>query len=203
MKLEWEAKEGRRGVLTLFVDGEIWRDIHILVFGRHPNLSTEYTTWNELEEHFGKAEYRGATLYALKRLSIKSYLASELQNKLIEHHVAEANAQRVILECQRLGYLNDEEWLNCFVRRQVARKLGPMAIVMKLRAKGISQENAQRLIETLDNGNARRERITHLLATRYRNRDLSDFRSREKVITSLIRKGFSLSDIRACLTGSL
>lgn len=199
MKLEWEAKEGRRGVLTLYIDGEAWKEIHTSVFGRQPTLNTEYASQSDLEEYFEKAEYRAATVFVLKRLSIKAYLASELQNKLVEHYVSEATAERVIQECRRLGYLNDEEWLNGFVQRQIARKLGPMAILMKLRAKGVSQEKAEELVGALDNEDGRKERIMNLLTTRYRNRDLSDFKSREKVIASLIRKGFSFSDVKEAI----
>ena len=199
MKLEWGAKEGRRGVLILYIDGEEWKEIHTAVFGRQPALNTEYESQSDLEEYFEKAEYRAATLFVLKRLSIKAYLSSELQNKLLEHDVSEATAERVIHECRRLGYLNDDDWLNGFVQRQLSRKLGPMAILMKLRAKGISQEKAEELVGMLDNTDGRKERITQLLTTRYRNRDLSDFKSREKVIAALIRKGFSFTDVKEAM----
>lgn len=199
MKLEWKKKERRQGVLTLMVEGEVWKEIHTAVFGRKPSLPLEYGSLSELKEQFEQAECRAATVYALKRLSMKSYLSAELHNKLVEHHVSEEMAARVILKCQSWGYLNDQEWLQHFVQRQLTKNLGPMAILMKLRVKGVSQETAQQLIAALDDGEERRKRVSHLLATRYRNRDLSDMRSREKVIASLMRKGFAFSDIKKVL----
>lgn len=201
MKLEWKKKEGRQGVLTLMVEGEVWKEIHTSVFGRKPNLPLEYGSLSELKEQFEQAEYRAATVYALKRLSMKSYLSAELHDKLVAHHVSEEMAAQVILKCQSLGYLNDQEWMQHFVQRQLTKNLGPMAILMKLRAKGVPQETAQQLIAALDDGNERRNRISHLLATRYRSRDLSDMRSRGKVIASLMRKGFAFSDIKEALGG--
>lgn len=196
MKIHCVADEGRYGVLNLYVDEELWREIHTAIFGRKPKLPMNCQSLNELKEQFAILEYRAATVYVLKRLSMKPYLTAELEKRMEERLVSSETIQRVITECQRLGYLNDQEWLDSFVRRHLARNLGPMAILMKLRAKGISQTIAQQLLDKFDHGEGRKERIHHLLATRYRSRDLSDFHTREKVIASLIRKGFSFSDIK-------
>lgn len=142
------------------------------------------------------SNYKSAMTYALKRLSVKSQPAIELRKKLKDRQVQDDIIDRIIEECQRLGYLNDEEWIQSFIRRQMARNLGPQAIEIKLRAKGICKEEYRNFLSALDNSELQEQRIHHLLETRYRSRDLTDIKSREKVIASLMRKGFSFHEIQ-------
>jgi SOS response regulatory protein OraA/RecX len=48
----------------------------------------------------------------------------------------------------------------------------------------------------LDGSESQEKHVLHLLKTRYSSRDLTQFKERNKVIASLIRKGFSFSIIR-------
>lgn len=199
MKIFCKKKEGRAGTLTIYVDQEIWRDIHSTIFGRTPTFPANCQTMADLEEWLLTAEYRGAFQYALKRLTLKSQPTIELQKSLETRLVSELNIQKVIAKCKEFGYLNDDDWLASFVRIQMSRKLGPYSIIMKLRAKGIHPEIAKELVEHMDNSEGQQERIAQLLATRYRNRDLSDNRIKQKVIASLIRKGFAYEEINKFL----
>lgn len=192
MKIEWVSEN--YSLLTLMVDGEAWRKVHSGIFGRKPKEISLCQSLEELEAQFSTMEYQGAKAFVFKRLSLKPYLTSELERCLEERLVSTETIQRIIAECARHGFLNDQEWLENYVRRLITRNQGPMAIVMKLKAKGISQKVAESLLEGFETDH--KQRIQHLLDTRYRNRDLSDFHTREKVIASLIRKGFSFSDIK-------
>lgn len=199
MKITCTKKEGRAGVLTIIVDEDEWRDIHTTIFGKQPAFPKICTTIDDLEKWFETTEYKGALQYALKRLSLKNQPSTELQQHLERKLVAESTITRIITECQQYGYLNDHNWLESFVRQQMARNIGPNAILMKLRSKGITQETAQTVLSGMDNQEDQSERIAHLLKTRYRKRDLSDYRSKQKVIASLIRKGFSFETILSAI----
>jgi regulatory protein len=199
LKMECIAKEGQKDTFTLFVDMQPWRDIHTTIFGRKPRFP-KCATLNEWEAQFQELEYRAAKQYALRRLSVKSYLISELHKSLEDRFISEKNIQRVIQDCVNFGFLNDQKWLEGFVRTQLGRRLGPQAIMMKLRAKGFSQEQAHEALSQLDTREGQQERIQHLLSTRYRKRDLSDYSTRQKVIASLIRKGYSFSEIKAAMS---
>lgn len=193
--ISYQKKEGRLGVLTVLVDEDPWRDIHTQIFGKKPVLHMCCKTLSELETQFPSLEYKGALAYSMKRLSLKSQPSSELTQCLQERLVSESTIERIISEVTQLGYINDQDWLESFVRRQIARNLGPQAIAMKLRAKGISREQSEEILNQLSSSSATQEGISRLLETKYRTKDLRDYKTKEKVIAALIRKGFAFQDI--------
>lgn len=133
--------------------------------------------------------------YVVKRLSLRSFAVCELAKELRKKKVGENHIQTLLQEFSQLGYLNDETWLENFISACSRKKLGPHAIAQKLYQKGFPQSQIEPLIAALDP----KESLAKLLATKYKNRDLSDYKERQKVIASLCRKGFPLEDILAAL----
>lgn len=203
MKITFGPRESRRNQLIIFIDDEPWKEFHTTILGKKISFPQGNKTLDELTAGFQKLEYKGALRHALKRLTQKSQHSSELKKNLERYLVSSETIEAVIEECQRLGLLNDTYVLESLVKSLMAKKMGPRAIVFKLRNKGISQDLAEELVEKYDDGDLRKERIVQLLQTRYRRRDLSDFHERDKVIAALMRKGFSFNDIRSVLAGSL
>lgn len=202
MEVEYKNKVGAFGVLTILVDDEEWRDIHTHIFGKKPSLHTVCKSFQDLEDQFPTLEHRAALNYTMRKLTVKSLPSGELEKNLQERLVSDETIERIISECQRLGYLNDNDWVESFIKRQMARNLGPQAIAMKLRAKNVSQDLIQHAMSKLDNPALQKQRIQHLLQTKYRTRDLTDYKSRSKVVASLARKGFSFQDIQSAIGGN-
>jgi regulatory protein len=94
-----------------------------------------------------------------------------------------------------LGVIDDEAWVASFVRSQ-SKRCGLRIIQQKLRAKGISADTSS---FAGDSPAAENEAILHLLNTRYRKKDLSQTKEKQKVIASLMRKGFAYQQIIAAL----
>ena len=144
-------------------------------------------------------DYRKAMNAALKSVSIKFRHSTEIDGKLSDLGYDEAVIKRVIQELERLGYVDDEDWIECFVRSRTARKFGKHAILQKLSQKGIPKEAALHIIDKHQTGEKQKELIESLLNTRYRSKDLGDFRQKQNVIAGLARKGFSFSLIQEVL----
>lgn len=197
MKISYQDKHGFRGVLILCIDDEPWREIHTTIFGRKPSLPQRCVTLTEFAEKFSGIEYQAAKGYAFKRLAMKMMSTSEMRKGLSQRLVSEGVAQRVIDECVRLGFLNEQVWLDAYVRSLIGRKYGPQTILYKLRSKGVPQDIADEVLEKLNgvDGEGNVTRIQQLLTTKYRSRNLSEYKERGKVIAALIRKGFSFDDI--------
>lgn len=140
--------------------------------------------------------YRQAKVYALNRLSSKAYLTKDLRDSMKRKEFLSEHIERILEECRQLGYLNDDEWLDGFVRGQISKKKGPQAIISKLFQKGFSRDKIREVIEGLD---SQTDNIRQLLNTKYKNKDLSDFKEKQKVIASLARRGFSFDDILQCM----
>lgn len=189
----------RRSVLTIFLDGEPWREVHAGIFGKKPGLPSTCQSEEAFEELFAKMEVQMAKRYALKRLSLQSLLSDTLARSLKEKLVSRQAVDAVIGELNTLGWLNDKEWTASFVRGQSSRKVGPRAIARKLASKGVRGERLETaLAEAWDEGD-QGEQIASLLKGKYRTRDLSDFKERQKVIASLVRRGFELPVILSTL----
>jgi regulatory protein len=131
-----------------------------------------------------------------KKLGIKSYTTEELRGWLLEKGATEVMVTLLLQECQQLGYLNDEAYREAFVRQARARHYGPSHITMKLKQKGFSEEE---ISEALCSESDEEASIQQLLQSRYRSRDLKNARERQKVIASLMRRGFSYDSIIANL----
>jgi regulatory protein len=183
-------------MITVTWEGEFFRKVHTSIFGRIPSLPQHCSTLEEFEEEFARIEYRLAKAYAYKRLAAMSMLSSNLVKSLQTRLVSKEVAERVVEEFLKLGYLNDHEWVKSFIRQQVSKKTGPKMIAAKLAAKGVSSELSEQYMEELSESQDQRSAIQALLKTKYRTRDLSDFKQKQKVIASLARRGF---DIRIIL----
>ena len=194
MEIKWIPKEGRRGVFSLIVDEDPFRDIHASIFGRSPELS-KCRSLGELETLLDVLEYKGAKNYALKRLSIKSQPSTEMEKALKERLVSEKNRSRVIEEFVSLGYLNDNEWIERFIRLQTLKKQGPKTIFQKLKAKGLNDDQIIPILEDHTSPESQQEQITALLNGKYKSRDTTDYNQKQKVIASLLRKGFEFEQI--------
>lgn len=140
-----------------------------------------------------EAEYKRAKILAYKRLALKSQHSVELRTALQKQEIPEGIVNRVIAECSQLGYLNDHDWIEGFIKGQLAKNKGPRYISIKLRQKGIKSDEFAELLNK--NPPSYKESIQKLLESKYKKFDLTDYRQKQKVIASLMRRGFSLDDI--------
>lgn len=145
-------------------------------------------------------KYLKAKQLAYASLSYRSYLSKDLLQKLLDKEVELEVAERVIIDCRALGYLDDEAWIQGFVKRQVDRRDGPQKIAAKLRNKGINLEEATDAFDQLCTEEVQLQQIQQLMETRYRQRDLTDPREKSKVIASLMRKGYHYRMISSFLS---
>lgn len=186
-------KENAKNVKTILMDEEPWRDFHCAVFG--------YYTFEILSiEQFEILEKKKVKAFVYRKLAQKNHCSHELQKKLKECLVPKSIADAMIEECENLGYINDEDWLKSFIRGAKTKKVGPAFIMQKLMMKGFDKETAAAALKEEDLPRDRIERIKKLLQTRYRSRDLTDYKEKQKVIASLARKGFSFEDIKNALS---
>ncbi|MBA3238076.1 MAG: regulatory protein RecX [Parachlamydiaceae bacterium] len=185
----------------LFIDEELWRTVHISIFGKNPSFPD--VPVEELEERFTRLEYKGAKAFLIRRLALKNYHSEELKKALKQREVTSETIDMLLGEFKTQGYLNDLAWLFSFIRTLRLQGFGFKAIILKLRMKGVSEEISQDAIESVkgdeDEENDERASIKKLINTRYRSRQLSEKKERDKVIGSLFRKGYQLDDIFAVI----
>lgn len=139
-------------------------------------------------------EYKKAFAYALWRIASQSYHSVPLSKLLSRKLYPKEIVTEVISECIRLGYLNDQVWLENYVKGCSSRQ-GRRAICAKLRSKGIPFDENDITVE----GEVERDAIDKILKSRYRLKDLNNFQDKQKVIAGLKRRGFGWDAIQEAL----
>jgi len=199
MLVECQPHPNYKQRMLIVCDEDSWREIHTTIFGKAPSLPKNCSSLDEFHQKFQVLEYNQAKLYAIKRLSLQSMPSTTLSKALRDRLVSEETTERLIQEFIQLGYLNDAEWTKSFVRQQSAKKMGPRAIAQKLAFKGLPKEEVEAALGVAKNPSQQKESIVKLLSTRYRQRNLTDYKERQKVAASLMRRGFDFSIILDCL----
>jgi len=198
VKIICVPKEGSRFVKTVYIDGEPFRDIHCKIFGKSPVFPEEMER-EKFQLYFLSQEFTKAKKYTLDCLALRSYPSKQLEKLLERHLISTDTIQKILADCIRLGYLNDEAWMESFVRGQLARRISPQMIIFKLMQKGIPKKTAQEQVGLFSDQIQVSESITHLLKTKYKNKNLKDFKEKQKVFGALMRRGFSPEDIKQAL----
>ena len=196
MHIKFLKAEGSRDRWQIWVDGELWKEVHTSIFGRHPkfpSLSSE----SNLETTFDTYEYQRVRNYVIWRLSSQAYhsemLKKLLRNKCVQSHTIE----RVIQEFQEKGLLDDALWIQFFMQSQ-QKRYGMKVILAKLYAKGLTKESLEKISEEWQHS-SEEENIRRILETKYRRKDLSDYKERQKAFVYLSRKGYSFETIQQVL----
>ena len=194
MQVAFRAKEGNQKRWEIFINEEKWREVHRAIFGRKPAFPP-LESLEELPVIFDAFEYRRVKGYVLWRLSTQSYHSEQLAKLLKERLVQNQTITRVLQEYMDIGFLNDEMWLQTFMRSH-QKRYSLRLILSKLHAKGLSSETVQEVAKNWKDPEVEFHALQHLLQTRYRNKDFSQREIKQKVIAALARKGYSFSQIQ-------
>lgn len=198
MKIHFEPKNDCKDILTLFVNDEPWKDIHISIFGRKPKIPVQIDSLAEFKALFNELEYKGAKHFLLKRLSQQSYHSAQMEKLLHTRLVQSPTIQKLIADGKNWGYLNDETWLETFIQGHLKRYSMRM-ITLKLQSKGISKNTIKDALQQFDLPEQESRNVLQLLSTRYKTKNLQDFKQKQKVIASLLRKGYGFDSIHQAL----
>ncbi len=145
--------------------------------------------------------YRKALNSALRILARRDHSTLELRQKLeAKGHPAEA-IRRAVVECQRLGYLNDERTAHAVINRFKHKGCGIRRIRFELRQHGLSSDH---FMELLQRGFSPEEELA--LARRTLARKLNACSAAEGVLAQksrlhrfLFGRGYSEFAIRTAL----
>lgn len=148
-------------------------------------------TWQELVDGIN---YKNAVNKCYDLLSRRDHSVKELKTKLLRT-VDEKNAERAIERMLELGYLNDEEYAKKLLDYLVnSKNMSKAFIKQEMYKRGVPSEITSELLSEAEIDNV--GNIKELICTKYKSKLLAEG-GKEKVIASLMRKGFSYSDIKS------
>lgn len=187
-------KSGRGKKIHLFLDEEYQITTDINFWAEHffkDGQEIDESQWNELVE---KINYKKALDKCFDLLSRRDHSVKELKTKLLRT-VDENSADKAIDKMIDYGYLDDEKYAQKLVNHLINNKnMSKSFVKQELYKKGL---NADLITDTIDNTEFDNvQSIINLVLGKYKNKlDADD--GNKKVIASLMRKGFSYSDIKS------
>lgn len=182
------------------------KKIHILIDNEY-QITTNEDFWNEnfikdeteinedeWQALVDKINYSKAINKCYDLLSRRDHSVKELKTKLLRT-VDENNAQRAIDRMIELGYLDDEKYAEKLLEYLIENKrMSKAHIKQEMFKRGVPNDIISSLLEYAEIDNV--SSICDLIQTKYRNK-LNAENGKEKAIASLMRKGFSYSDIKS------
>lgn len=187
-----EFLKGRDRKVALFLNGESWKEVSARIFTlKLLSAPLEFTEEEAFKQYWQSLEYKAVKSFAIKSLAMRSLSSPKLKKILLTCLVDEALAEKIIAEFQAQGWLDDIDWLGAFIRKEARQLASPRGIVEKLKIQGFAHNS---IAEALKIHYSEALKMSILQKLIEKKQKKSDF-SRQKVIGSLIRKGFHLSDI--------
>ena len=142
------------------------------------------------------AEIGAAVKKGLYLLGYGSCSERTLIRKLMSKGIARDIAQKAVAELERRGYLNEDADALREAEKCVAKRWGQRRLAAALREKGFTQESIQRALYSLEDQGVD---YVQLCAERILDKESGaplDADTRRKMVASLQRYGFSVSEIQ-------
>ncbi len=193
--------EGNPKILYIFIDEHHVKTVHTSIFGKSPRLPNIPSLEEWLQE-FDQLEYQRVKRYLLYRLSAQNFHSSKIRKILKERIVSSKTIDQVFIEFEQKGYIQDQEWIDSFFRQRLKRD-SLKVISAKLKMRGIPQDEINDAYGRWKVHYDESEIIQSLLANRYKNKDLSEYKTKQKVIIALLRKGYQYDCIFESIRESL
>ncbi|MCE2982392.1 MAG: recombination regulator RecX [Parachlamydia sp.] len=184
-----EIRKAPAGFSAIYHGEEEWRVIPSFLVPK--KAFPGCLTFDEWTQAFAVWEYGRVKNYVVWLLGRKSYHSQELWALLFKKKVAANILERVISEFKSAGYIDDEAWISSYLRLN-QKKYGKRLMLAKLRAKGIEADFHLQKNDEI-------ESIRVLFQSKYRKKDLTDWKTKQKVVASLLRKGFEYEDVMAAI----
>lgn len=171
----------------ILVDGELWKEIHRRLYKNYLREILRCSSKKDLSDLVLRVDVKIARGITYKLLAIRGYLKSELTTKLKRYKIAPEAIKEVLLECEKLGYLDDQREGNLFISREKKRGLGPQMIAYKLQQKA---PELKEMVREKVCDQDQLESIRKWIEKKTRRDDFNDIKVKERLYRFLRGKGF-------------
>jgi len=164
-----------------FREGEqVLDEVEVKFRFRHMNKT--FGSVEEARQFLHDNERKQAKTYACYLLSARAYASELLSKKLLEKGYSSEVVQETVQKLTDLGLLQDEQWQQREVERELSRGHGPRFIEAKWRAKGLPAEQVRKYVTS----EMQKDKLKQLWQKLGKKSD------RRKAIGFLARRGFDL-----------
>lgn len=191
------TQSGKGNKIHILVDGEYRATVDRDWWYSEKYRKFKEITEEELTELLGSVSFRRAYNKALDLLSNRPYCEKELVRKLKEKDFSEDAVQNAVARLKELSLIDDEHYASVLAEHLSENKhYGEKRILQELLIRGIDRETAQNAARALDKDAV--NSIILLLERKFKNK-LETEKDKQRTVASLIRYGYSYSDIKTAL----
>ena len=204
------AKPGKGEKIHLSLDGEYIATVNADYWFTCGIKSGSEVTPEQLEELLTESARRKMMNKALDLLSLRDYSRRELSDKLVtkawekkeqkdmDLGSLKQQASDICDRLEELGLLNEERFARSYVDELIRRKhLSKSGLKTALIQKGVQRDIIETVLEEVDVDPV--EQIRELLATKFKNRDLTDEKQKSRTVNALLRLGYHYNEIHAAM----
>ena len=208
------AKAGKGEKIHLSLDGEYIATVNADYWFTCGIKSGSEVSPEQLEELLAESARRKMMNKALDLLSMRDYSRRELSDKLVtkawekkeqkdmDLGSLKQQASDICDRIEELGLLNEERFARSYVDELLRRKhLSKSGLKTALIQKGVQRDIIETVLEEVEVDPV--EQVRELLATKFKNRDLSDEKQKTRTVNALLRLGYRYGEINAAMDGIL
>lgn len=185
--------KGRGKKIHLLINDEYQITTDIDFWAEHFYKDGEDITEEQWNKLIDKINYKKAVDKCYDLLSRRDHSVKELRTKLLRT-IDEKNVDKAIEKMIDYGYLDDEKYaINLVKYLSQTKHMSSSFIKQEMFKRGISSEIISNVLEDVEVNNI--DSVVELILTKYKSKINADD-GIKKVTASLMRKGFSYSDIK-------
>lgn len=195
--------EEKRGLIAISIDGSVVLRVRKKHFMKNPLEIGEEIDIEKYEDQMAGIQFPDAYEAALSALDLSARTAREMERSLTMKGFVAPAVRAVIDRLQENGLIDDKRMAERIAQSNSSKAVGIYAVKRKLRAKGISDEDAVDALETFDEEQQQKAacQMAAKLAKRYR--DLPAREARAKLSQALARRGFGWDAVRGAVDAVL
>lgn len=188
-----------RGVVSLSADGMELARIREKDFAEFPLEEGDAFDEEEYLDRIAAKQMKDACNAAFTFLEASEKTKAELKKALLRKGFVKAAAQAAVDMAGEYRFVDDKRYAKRTAEVSARKDVGVYALKRKLRAKGVSEEDADEALGALDEAQQREACARAYAKIAYKYEDLSAREARAKASQALARRGFSWDSISSVL----
>jgi len=191
--------EENRGLVEISADGCVFVCIRKVHYDKRPLMVGDEIDTAEYLDSIASLQFTDAYEAALTSLDFSTRTAHEIANTLRRKGFVEPAINAVIEKLTDSHLIDDRRYAQRIAECQVSKPVGIYAVKRKLRAKGISEEDAEAAIEAFDEEQQRSAALETARKLYRKYESLPRREARAKLSQALARRGFTWDTIETAI----
>lgn len=193
----------RRGIMEISVDGCVGLKVRKSHFAKRPLEVGEAVDLDEYENSVASVQFADAYEAALTSLDHSARTAKELERSLLNKGYVPTAVASVIDRLIENRLINDRQLAERIAEAKAAKPVGVYALKRKLRAKGISEADAEAALECFDDAQQQSAALQAASKLYRRYSGLPGREARAKLSQALARRGFPWDAVREAVDATV